>query len=135
MLSTCTGLLPSLASLSILFQFLQNTYWPDPRSLVTTSGVSFDFFSSGYLDISVRRVCLTKLFIHFAIPINRWVPPFRNLRIKGCSHLPEAYRSVLRLSSPSNAKASTKCPYILKLLELHFMQKKFYITISASLNL
>ena len=32
----------------------------DPRSLATTSGVSVDFLSSGYLDVSVPRVCLYK---------------------------------------------------------------------------
>ena len=30
--------------------------WPGPRSLVTTSGVSVDVLSSGYLDISVPQV-------------------------------------------------------------------------------
>ena len=39
------------------------------------------------------------------------VSPFGNLRIKVCSQLPEAYRSVLRPSSPLNAKASTKRPF------------------------
>ena len=39
------------------------------------------------------------------------VSPFGNLRIKGCSPLPTAYRSVPRPSSPLSAKASTKCPY------------------------
>jgi hypothetical protein len=29
----------------------------DPRSLATTSGVSVDVLSSGYLDVSVPRVC------------------------------------------------------------------------------
>ncbi len=33
------------------------SHWPGPRSLVTTSGVSVDVLSSGYLDISVHRVC------------------------------------------------------------------------------
>ena len=37
--------------------------------------------------------------------------PFGNLRIKVCSQLPEAYRNVLRPSSPLNAKASTKRPF------------------------
>ena len=32
-------------------------HWPGPRSLVTTNGVSVDVLSSGYLDISVHRVC------------------------------------------------------------------------------
>ena len=45
-----------------------------------------------------------------------WVPPFRYPRIKGCSHLPTAFRSVPRLSSPLNAKASIRCPFALDLL-------------------
>ena len=36
--------------------------------------------------------------------------PFGNLRINGCLHLPEAYRSLPRPSSPINAKASTVRP-------------------------
>ena len=31
------------------------------------------------------------------------VPPFGNLRVKGCLHLTEAYRSLPRPSSPSRA--------------------------------
>ena len=30
--------------------------WPPPLSLATTRGISFDFFSSPYLDVSVREV-------------------------------------------------------------------------------
>src|SRR4028118_1593036 len=41
-----------------------------------------------------------------------WVSPFGNLRVKGCSHLTAAYRSVPRPSSPVYAKASTNCPYL-----------------------
>ena len=33
-------------------------HWPDPRSLATTSGVSVDVLSSGYLDVSLPRVRL-----------------------------------------------------------------------------
>ena len=40
----------------------------------------------------------------------KWVSPFGNLRIKACSQLPGAYRSVPRPSSPVHAKASTECP-------------------------
>ena len=54
---TRTGLSPTMAYLSRLFRFLHNGHWPGPRSLVTTNGVSVDVLSSGYLDISVRRVC------------------------------------------------------------------------------
>ena len=49
------------ARLSILFQFLHNRHWPNPRSLATTSGVSVDVLSSGYLDVSVLRVCSNTL--------------------------------------------------------------------------
>ena len=41
------------------------------------------------------------------------VAPFRNPRIKGRLHLPEAYRSLPRLSSPTRAKASAMCPFLL----------------------
>ena len=37
------------------------------------------------------------------------VAPFGNLRIKACVPLPEAYRSLLRPSSPDEAKASINC--------------------------
>jgi hypothetical protein len=40
------------------------------------------------------------------------VSPFGNPRIKGCSPLLAAYRSVLRPSSPLSAKAFTRCPYL-----------------------
>ena len=42
----------------------RHIHWPGPRSLVTTSGVSVDVLSSGYLDISVRRVCFPFGMIH-----------------------------------------------------------------------
>ncbi len=37
------------------------------------------------------------------------VSPFGDLRIKACVPLPEAYRSLLRPSSPDDAKASINC--------------------------
>lgn len=43
----------------------------------------------------------------------RRVSPFRNLRINGYLLLPEAYRSLSRLSSALSAKASALCPYCL----------------------
>ena len=101
-----------------------------PRSLAATNRVSFDVLSSGYLDVSVPRVRFLSLCIQDKIPIQipeyrsrnpkmaaaefltsvRWVSPFGNPRIKGYSHLPTAYRSVSRPSSPLSAKAFTKCP-------------------------
>ena len=56
-LSTRKGLSPTKARLSRRFRFLKYSHWPGPRSLATTSGVSVDVLSSGYLDVSVPRVC------------------------------------------------------------------------------
>ncbi len=44
------------------------TVWAPPGSLAATSGITFVFFSSGYLDVSVRRVPLHALCIHAWIP-------------------------------------------------------------------
>ena len=107
---THTGLSPTLAWLSIHFCLLKTSHWASPFSLATTNGVSVDVLSSGYLDVSVHRVCFFNLCIQLKMTLTGRVSPFGNLRIKGCSHLPTAYRSVLRPSSPLSAKAFTKCP-------------------------
>ena len=50
-----TGLSPSMARFSNPVPIVVNSS-AGPRSLATTSGVSVDFLSSGYLDVSVLRV-------------------------------------------------------------------------------
>ena len=70
-LITHTGLSPSVVNLSRLFRFfvhemswsynpniaVTTLVWANPRSLATTYGITFVFFSSAYLDVSVQRVC------------------------------------------------------------------------------
>ena len=53
-----TGLSPPMARLSRLFGYHRRVCcdWAYPRSFATTDGISVDFFSSGYLDVSVPRV-------------------------------------------------------------------------------
>ena len=46
-------------------QVLLPVVWPLPRSLATTSGISVDFFSSPYLDVSVQEVPLIYLCIQY----------------------------------------------------------------------
>ena len=112
-LVTHTGLSPSLVFLSRIFRFLVHRMswsynpniavtilvWANPRSLATTYGITFVFFSSAYLDVSVQRVC----------PLSGntssmyWVAPFRYLRINRCVLVPAAFRSLSRLSSPLRA--------------------------------
>ena len=81
--------------------------WPLPRSLATTSGISVDFSSSPYLDVSVQAVPYVHLFdsMHVGRVLLCRVSPFGNLRINGYLHLPEAYRSLSRPSSAPDAKA------------------------------
>ena len=88
---------------------------PLPRSLATTYGISFDVSSSPYLDVSVQAVPFQYLWIQYWIMEYElhWVAPFRYLRINGCLLLPEAFRSLSRLSSALSAKASALCPYCL----------------------
>ena len=73
-----------MARLSRRFWFLLTGHWPGPRSLVATSGVSVDVLSSGYLDISVRRVRFTNLCILLEMTQKGRVSPFGNPRIKAC---------------------------------------------------
>ena len=58
----------------------------------------------------------------------RWVAPFGNPRIKGRLHLPEAYRSLPRPSSPHRAQASTVRPCFL------FLFFSSEIVISSSIH-
>ena len=71
---THTGLSPTLARLSIRFWFVSHGHWPSPRSLVTTNGVSVDVLSSGYLDISVYRVCFAILCIQIEMTLRPGFP-------------------------------------------------------------
>ena len=87
-----------------------------PSSLATTTGISFDFVSSGYLEVSVPPVPSTRLLRPEGLQrvVTRYYPrrvsPFGNPRISACSRLPVAYRSLLRPSSALGAKASAERP-------------------------
>ena len=69
--------------------------WPNPHSLATTSGISVDFFSSPYLDVSVQAVPLIYLFIQYMMirHVSDRIAPFGNLRLTAYLRLPAAYRS------------------------------------------
>ena len=85
-LLTCTRLSLSLACLSKQFHFthiiISQSYnptiaetimvWANPRSIATTWGITFVFFSSGYLDVSVLRVCLLfRISFRMGCPIQK----------------------------------------------------------------
>ena len=104
--------------------------WPPPLSLATTRGISVDFFSSGYLDVSVPRVPHVILWIHITLHgSSPWGFPHSEIRgYNAYLQLPAAYRSLSRPSSAPDAKAFTLrscslellvyCSYTLVLFEL-----------------
>ena len=69
--------------------------WPLPRSLATTSGISVDFSSSPYLDVSVQAVPLIYLCIQYMMTVHDHsrIAPFGYLRINVYLQLPVAFRS------------------------------------------
>jgi hypothetical protein len=82
--------------------------WANPLSLAATDGVSVDFLSSRYLDVSVPWVRSTQP-IHSAGSDAIWLPSnagFPHSDISGSKpvwRLPGAYRSLPRPSSPLHA--------------------------------
>ena len=126
-LASITGLSPATAELSRTF-FSRSKYygvvlqprecvathavWALPRSLATTGGIIVYF-----LFLQVLR-CFSSLrspsyTCKNSSPSDCWVVPFGNLGIKDHLHLPRAYRSLSRPSSPPRAKASTRRPNLL----------------------
>ena len=90
---------PRQASLSV---------WALSLSLAATNEVSFDFLSCSYLDVSVRCVSFTWP-MHSAMDDRIWLPspdglPHSDiLGLTVARHLPQAYRSLPRPSSPLDA--------------------------------
>ena len=94
-------------------------------------GESFDYF----LFLKVLR-CFSSLGSPLRksadnYPSGNWVVPFGNPRITGHLHLPAAYRSLSRPSSPPRAKASTRRPNFLSPLSIlykyiHNMECSYY---------
>ena len=83
--------------------------WPPPLSLATTRGISVDFSSSPYLDVSVQAVPYIYLYLRLQYMLTGFyssrVSPFGYLRINACLPLPAAFRCLLRPSSAPSAKA------------------------------
>jgi hypothetical protein len=72
--------------------------WADPLSLAATDGISFDFYSYRYLDVSVPCVRLVHLCIQCTMTGHNpcRVSPFGNLRVKACL---AAHRSLSQLTT------------------------------------
>ena len=81
--------------------------WPLSLSLATTHKISVDFFSSPYLDVSVREVPHVYLCIQYTFHgSSPWGFPHSEIRgYNAYLQLPAAYRSLSRPSSAPGAKA------------------------------
>ena len=92
--------------------------WPLPISLATTLGISFDFSSSAYLDVSVRRVPFRTLWIHVRIRASsaRGFPHSEICGSFAYFQLTAAFRRLSRPSSAPGAKASILCSFSLEQL-------------------
>ena len=86
---------------------LLSSVWPTPRSLATTCGISVDFFSSPYLDVSLQAVPPVYLCVQYTVyALHAY--GFLHSDICGycvCLRLTAAFRSLPRPSSAPNAKA------------------------------
>ncbi len=83
---------PSMADLSRSFFYPPCRFWATPRSLAATWGISVDFFSCGYLDVSVLHVRFFEpMYSVQDTSIKRWVPPFGYLRITARLPAPRSF--------------------------------------------
>jgi hypothetical protein len=90
-----TGLSPCIVILSRIFCYLYKCFRAGPRSLAATKGISVDFFSSGYLDVSVPQVRLSKPMYSVKRYHKWWVPPFGNPRIKAYLSAPRSLSQII----------------------------------------
>ena len=75
------------------------------KSLLFSFPVGTEMFHFPTLALSTLYIQMVVIKHYFD-----WVVPFGDPRFNGCLHLTEAYRSLPRPSSPSNAKASAVRP-------------------------
>ena len=114
----CTGLSPSMIQLSRRFHFKFTVHIHSPTTLRWPKPPEFELFpfrspllgeSHCFLFLRVLR-CFSSPGWHSLrnnLSSIDWVSPFGNPRMEGYLHLPVAYRSLSRPSSPLRAKAST----------------------------
>ena len=90
---------------SVTPEILLPPFWPPPRSLATTCGISVDVFSSPYLDVSVQAVPLIYLCVQYMIPCGGFPHSDISGSLLICSSpkLFAAYRVLHRLLMPRHS--------------------------------
>ena len=107
--------------------------WPLPLSLATTRGISIDFSSSPYLDVSVREVPYVYLCIQYTFhDSSPWGFPHSEIRgYIAYLQLPEAYRSLSRPSSAPDAKAFALCSFSLELSLMNLANSSYLVLLNC----
>ena len=107
-------------------------------------GISFDFFSSAYLDVSVRQVRLFNLWIQLKIvrDYSNWVAPFGYPRVNAFIQLTEAFRRLrvlLRLLMPRHPPIALNSLNYMNTLQLrllyNFQKKDNFFTTEQYISL
>ena len=124
-----TGLSPTMAALSRAFCYplpihmsgphnpettVVVSVWASPRSLAATDGISIDFLSYRYLDVSVPCVRLVWLCIHHTMTgyNSCRVSPFGNLRIKACLAAPRSLSQLTASFIASRCQGIHRTPLV-----------------------
>ncbi len=105
------------------------TYKAHPISLATTLGISVDFFSCSYLDVSVRRVRFACLCIQHAMTLAGRVSPFGHLRIKARLPAPRSLSQATASFIACNRQGIhhvhlVACPYNVDLWRYCYRQRR-----------
>ena len=91
---SCTGLSPAMAPVSKGFHYPIGYHVQAlPISLATTLGISVDFFSCSYLDVSVRRVRFACLCIQHAMTLRPGFPIRKSADQSVFAHSPQLIAS------------------------------------------
>ncbi|MDQ5890557.1 MAG: hypothetical protein QG604_431, partial [Candidatus Dependentiae bacterium] len=94
------------------YQLTLHKFLALPISLTTTKGITFVFFSSHYLDVSVHAVNFCLLYIHKQT-LDQQSSRLPHSEIPGSKliwQLPKAFGSLTPLSSSPDTKASSRYP-------------------------
>ena len=123
-LSTRTRLSLSQVSLSMLFRFFMSRHLACPISLATTLGVSFDFLSFRYLDVSVPWVRFINLCIQLMIPIKSVGSPIRIFTDHRSLSSPHDFSQSATSFFASNRQGIHQMPFFF--LDSHYAYVKSY---------
>ena len=106
-----------------LFPHILRSFNPDPQVGLGSFPFARHYLGNRFFFLFLRLLrCFSSpgcshynYLIHYMILAlyHQWVPPFGYLRLIAHLQLPEAFRSLSRPSSSSNAKASSRTPFLL----------------------